>query len=93
MKRIISEQYERATKLMTEKRAALDSIAEALLEFETIEGKHVMEIIEHGEIRSEVISSLPEVPADDEPASEKGDGKQEPEAGIGGTPNPAPSPA
>jgi cell division protease FtsH len=53
--RIISEQYERAKAIVVEKRAALDRIAEALLEFETIEGKHVMEILQFGEVRSPII--------------------------------------
>ncbi len=52
--RIIDEQYERATAIMKEKREALDRIAEALREHETIEGKHVHEIVEHGEIQSPV---------------------------------------
>ena len=32
----------------------VDVLAEALLEHETLEGVHVMEILEHGEIRSPV---------------------------------------
>jgi len=95
VKKIISEQYQRATDLMTEYRSALNGIAEALLEFETIEGKHVMEIIEHGEIKSEVVSSLPpEEPAAEEPQKdEEGKGKSESETGIGNAGSPAPSPA
>jgi len=94
VKKIISEQYERATNLMTEHRAALDGIAEALLEYETIEGKHVLEIIEHGEIKSEVISSLPpENPPADETKKGEGKGKTEPESDIGNAGSPAPSPA
>ena len=38
----------------------MTKIAEALLEYETIEGKHVQEIVEFGEIRSEVISTKTE---------------------------------
>jgi len=52
--RIISEQYERTKKLVTEHRAALTKIAEALIEFETLEGKHVLEILEFGEMRSPI---------------------------------------
>jgi cell division protease FtsH len=51
---IINGQYERAKKVILEHREALKKIAEALLEHETIEGKHVQEIIEHGEIRSPI---------------------------------------
>ena len=46
--------------MIEENREALTKIAEALLEFETIEGKHVQEIVEHGEIRSEVVSTKTE---------------------------------
>jgi len=56
--RIISEQYTRATQIITEHRSALDKIAEALLEHETIEGKHVIEIIQFGEMRSPVITAI-----------------------------------
>ena len=52
--RIITEQYDRARQVIVEHRPALDKIAEALLEFETIEGKHVLEILQYGEMRSPV---------------------------------------
>ncbi|MBC7365322.1 MAG: cell division protein FtsH, partial [Undibacterium sp.] len=68
--RIISEQYARATKIITEHRSALDKIAEALLEHETIEGKHVLEIIQFGEMRSPVISTIP-VKAGEKPSERK----------------------
>jgi cell division protease FtsH len=38
IQRIISEQYERAKAIISERRSALDKIAEALLEHETLEG-------------------------------------------------------
>ena len=34
-------------------------MASALLEHETIEGKHVLEILQFGEIRSPIVSSIP----------------------------------
>ena len=57
--RIVDEQYKRAKELVLKHRVVLDKIAAALLEFETIEGKHVLEILEFGEIRSPVLPSLP----------------------------------
>ncbi len=69
--RIIDEQYKRATVIITEKRLALDQIASALLEYETIEGKHVAEILEFGEIRSPVIKQPPPLPPEDDPADKK----------------------
>ncbi len=55
IRKIVQEQYERAKEIVTTKRDALEKIAQALLEHETIEGKHVHEIIEYGEIRSPIV--------------------------------------
>ncbi len=57
--RIIGEQYQRATQIISERRPALDKMAEALLEHETIDGKHVLEILQFGEIRSPIVATLP----------------------------------
>ena len=46
---MIQDQYNRALKIINDKRNALDVIAQSLLEYETIDGKHVLEIIEHVE--------------------------------------------
>ena len=67
--RIIEEQYQRATEILARHRAALDKIAEALLEYETIDGKHVQEILQFGELRSPVVSSQP--PKTEPPAAKK----------------------
>jgi len=56
--KLIDEQYNRAKGIIVEKRLALDKIAEALLQYETIEGKHVLEILEFGEIRSRVVPPI-----------------------------------
>jgi len=74
VRKIVDEQYARATALMKEHRAALDGIAEALLQYETIEGKHVMEIIKEGHIVSPVVHTLPPV-LDDKAARPDGDKK------------------
>jgi len=55
---VIDEQYKRAKAIVVERRLALDKIAEALLEYETIDGKHVHEILDFGEIRTPVISAV-----------------------------------
>jgi cell division protease FtsH len=93
VKKIVDDQYERATNILTERRAALDAIAEALLEFETIEGKHVNEIIEHGELKSPVISSRPEVEPPPTPKEDSDKDQEKPETDMGGAGSPAPSPA
>ncbi len=63
---LIQDQYARALDILTEKRHALDVIAEALLEHETIDGKHVLEIIEHGEMRSPIVKRVIAVDEPDE---------------------------
>jgi len=67
---IIDEQYTRATAILKEKRTTLDKIAEALLEHETLDGKHVYEILEFGEIRSPIIAVPPPL-KDDKNAGKK----------------------
>ena len=65
---MIQGQYERALKILNDHRHALDVIAESLLEHETIDGKHVLEIIEHGEMRSPIVKRIlvAEEPDDDD---------------------------
>ena len=53
---MIMEQYARAKEIITQHRSALDMIGAALIEHETIEGKHVKEILEFGEIRSPIVN-------------------------------------
>ena len=57
--KILHEQYQRAEQIINEHRAALDKIAGALIEYETIEGRHVLEILQFGEIRSPLASARP----------------------------------
>ena len=57
IKEIIDQQYDRAKQILTENIDSLHATANALLEFETIEGKHIHEIIEHGKITSEITKS------------------------------------
>lgn len=59
IRRIIDEQYERCRRILNEHRSALQLLADALLEHETLEGKHVHEILEHGKLTSAVTKALP----------------------------------
>lgn len=52
---IIEEQYQRAEELIREHAEAHRKIAEALLEYETLDGVHVQEILQHGELRTPVV--------------------------------------
>ncbi|QYY35136.1 ATP-dependent zinc metalloprotease FtsH [Ruficoccus sp. ZRK36] len=83
IRRIIQEQYDRAYQMIQEHKEAHQKVADALLEYETIEGKHVNEILEFGELRSPVItntppSSEPSSPEQDKkkPASDKDEGEE-----------------
>ncbi|HVU33751.1 MAG TPA: ATP-dependent zinc metalloprotease FtsH [Opitutaceae bacterium] len=90
--RIIEEQYQRAKQIISERRTALEKIAEALLEHETIDGKHVLEILQFGEIRSPIVPPAP--PKTDiggKPSPRKAPEKTPAPESIG--PAPAPNPA
>ena len=52
MKRLIDEAYAKATKLLTEYRSSLDAIAHALLEYETLDGEHIKEIMRTGTLQN-----------------------------------------
>lgn len=54
---IITEQYAHAEKIITEHAEAHRKIAEALLEFETLDGIHIMEILKTGAIQTPVVGS------------------------------------
>jgi cell division protease FtsH len=87
---LIVGQYQRAKQILTDHRAALDKVAESLLEHETIEGVHVVEIIKHGEIRSPINPvKPPRLPPADvaKPAPKPGSEA----AGHAGTPAPSPA--
>ncbi len=89
--RIIDEQYKRATEIIKTHRTALDKIAESLIEHETIEGRHVDEIIKYGEIRSPIVMPLP--PKLDEKQPEKKLADKPATGDIGGHGAPSPNPA
>jgi cell division protease FtsH len=93
IQRIITEQLERARKIIGERRSALDKIAAELLAYETLEGRHVLEILEFGEIRSPVataqVGKVPEKPEE----KKTPDKLASPESLGAGGPAPAPTPA
>jgi cell division protease FtsH len=94
---IINKEFARAREIIEAHREALTKIAEALLEHETIEGIHVHEIIEHGEIRTQVetikdqADSADEEDAEEdaEPAKAEGDDSDEGELSAEAAPAPA----
>jgi len=50
VRRIIEESYERARQILTEKKDKLIAIAQALLEYETLDEQNVDEILKHGKM-------------------------------------------
>jgi len=95
--RIVEAQHRRCLEILKENRKALDICAEALLEHETIDGKHVHEILEYGEIRSPIIKRETPEPEPDEPSEEedkkKAAQKDEGKDGLSGEEAPAGAPA
>ncbi len=91
VRKIVDEQYARATKILTDYRAALDGIANALLEHETIEGKHVQEIIQSGAIQSPVIHTAVPPVIDDKPEKPAADRKDTATDLPGSAPAPTPA--
>jgi cell division protease FtsH len=87
---IINGQYARAEQIINEHRAALDKVAQALLEHETIEGRHVLEILKDGEIKSPVVVVKQPPRQGSDQNSGRVVAKPSPEAPGG---SPAPSPA
>jgi cell division protease FtsH len=61
--RLVEEQYQRAKDILTKNRGVLDKVAATLLEFETIDGKHVHEILETGAIVSPITPIQTKKPA------------------------------
>jgi cell division protease FtsH len=68
---IVSGAYERAKKILGENRDKVEKIAAALLEYETLDGSQVEEIIKHGRILNPPPKGLsaPTAPTPSEPLS------------------------
>ncbi|MBH52861.1 MAG: cell division protein FtsH [Opitutaceae bacterium] len=85
IRKIINGQYERAKEIIESHREALTLIADALLEFETIEAKHVHEAINDGKIVSPIENNdlirKEKDQEEEEEKSETEEKKSEPEIG------------
>jgi len=67
VKKLTDDAYAEATRLLKENRDKLEAIAQALLLYETLDGIHVQEIMEHGEIQNPPSApSPPELPSEEE---------------------------
>jgi cell division protease FtsH len=85
--RLIGEAYERARTLVTRNRQKLELIATTLLERETLEGRDVEEIVEHGRILS--YEEREKIDSEKERAADK-EQKAKPGQEDAGTPPPPP---
>ena len=91
---IVEQQYERAEQILEEHRDHLHTLADSLIQYETVDGKHVHEILETGAIQSPIEPPEPMTvpgPGDGEEEPEKKAGSGEEELGSG--PEPAGAPA
>ena len=84
IQRIVTENYNRAVQILTENKERLLLIADKLIEFETLSGKQVAELLETGEMTDPPVRQLPppipvdedaptdlETPDDEPPAQEE----------------------
>ena len=78
VKSLIDEAYSRATELLKARRDKLDLIAKALLEWETLEGSQIRDLIEFGEMKNPPHRDPPPppVPAEAAPATPAEDKKK-----------------
>jgi cell division protease FtsH len=81
IQRIIQDAYDKAYQMLSERREILDKLAQALLEYETLDAVHVEEIIDKGDMSNPPKKnvSAPVTPKPDEALDglpEKGDGKK-----------------
>ncbi len=90
---IIDQQNDRASSILKEHDKALEVLALALLEHETLEGKHVQEILDSGELQSEVVPSGPREKDGEGEVAEAEDDIPDEEEDLGPGPSPAGAPA
>ncbi|MEM9080403.1 MAG: ATP-dependent zinc metalloprotease FtsH [Verrucomicrobiota bacterium] len=69
IKRLIDTAYGKATQLLMQNRNQLDVIAEALMEFETLDGAQIVELMETGEMKNPPKSPKPPEVPDEKPTT------------------------
>ncbi|MCP5541086.1 MAG: ATP-dependent zinc metalloprotease FtsH [Akkermansiaceae bacterium] len=76
VKSLIDNAYAKATELIVKHRDKLDAIAKGLLEYETLDAKHIGEIMEYGELRNPPSSpNPPDIPGEPETPAQPGPSK------------------
>ncbi|MBB5352088.1 cell division protease FtsH [Haloferula luteola] len=71
IKRVIDRAYTDAKRILLEKRDKLELIAQALLEYETLDARHILDLIEFGEMKDPPNSPKPPSLPDEPPAKKK----------------------
>lgn len=71
IKKFIDDAFNEATRILTENKDTVEKIALALLEYETLDAKHLQDIIDHGEMKNPPsMPTPPPIPDDMEKKSE-----------------------
>ena len=87
IKRFIDESYQRATEMLVANRGKLDLIANALVEFETLDGEQITDLLHTGEMKNPPSSPQPpELPesSSETPPSSQTDLSEESNDGVDG---------
>ena len=87
IQRIVEENYHRALDILTENKERLQLIAEKLMEFETLSGEHVKELLETGTMAEPPVQELPP------PVPEPADAPTDLQTPDDNPPSPSPFPA
>jgi len=82
VRRLVDEGYARARDIIQTHRDKVEKIAKALLEFETLEGGHIREIVEHGDLLNPPTSTPPASPGEKPPVQSAADKPSEEEPGL-----------
>ncbi len=87
IKRLIDWAYNEARNIVLGKRDKLELIAQALLEYETLDRSHIMDLIEHGEMRNPPdLRRPPEIPGKTRSKKGSKSAGEEPKGGDGTIP-------
>ena len=73
VRKLCDDAYSRAKELLTKNRDKLEIIAKALLEFETLDGSQIHDIIEHGEMRNPPVAPTKPPSAEPPPLTSQAD--------------------
>jgi cell division protease FtsH len=80
VKRLCDDAYQKALKLLTQRKDTLIAIAKALLEYETLDGGQIREIINHGKL----MNPPPPIPPQSKPDEEPEESSRPAPRGLGG---------